>query len=282
VDQLYSDAEWDLRLGRDAPCSGNCPDTPRYSCRRNGKVRQRLSAGHFPPPEPPAKRLLPLTRSAASQDALHADIFIQIRPVDPLAACNETPVGALGGRPVCQARVPGEWRGDRPAIRKVTRASLLTPTICASAPLNSIPEVRMPRPQPKKPRFPRPVFRCVRFPPGQSRGFSPNGPVPAKTSPLSFPAPHSRREVRLGPPSKRGMAPREERLATYPSLHGQEADWRGPESQSGPTQGLAGHRLDGAADTVMCVGEANVYGLVASIVSIRCRGRRRQAFPRSG
>src|ERR1019366_6679161 len=79
----------------------------------------------------------------------------------------------------------------------------------------------------RKPRFPRPVSRCFQSPPGRSHVSSPSGPVPAKSSPFPLPARHARGEAHLDPPSKRitGTAPREERLATYPSVHGQSAEW---------------------------------------------------------
>jgi hypothetical protein len=78
--------------------------------------------------EPAAKRLLRLTRSTAGQKALHADIFIQIRPVDPLATRDETPVGAFHSRPVCQTGEPGQWHGDGPTIRQVYNQRVIADT----------------------------------------------------------------------------------------------------------------------------------------------------------
>src|SRR5207245_768778 len=94
----------------------------------------------------------------------------------------------------------------------------------------------------KEPCFPQPVSRYVQFPPARSRGSSPNGQVPAKTSPFPPPARHARGEAHLGPPSRKtaGMAPREEPSATYPSVHGQRTDLcnsaDGPVSQDRPVR----------------------------------------------
>jgi hypothetical protein len=182
--------------------------------------------GRFPPLEPPAERLLRLTRSATSQETLHADIFIQIRPVDPLATGNETPVGPLRRRPVRQTRKPGEWHRDCPAIRKFRDQSILAYSCALGLCIPKVsPRSTHAMTSTKRPRFPRPVFRSVQFPPGRNRGSSPSGPVPAKTSPFPLTARHARWAVRLDPPNRRriGMAPREERLATYSSVHGKWA-----------------------------------------------------------
>ena len=185
-------------------------------------------AGRFPPLEPSPKRLLRLTRSTTRQKTLHADVFIQTWPVDPLATGNETPVGPLRRCPVRQTREPRKWHGDRPAIRKFRDQSIVAHTYAlGQCFLEFSPRSTHAMTSTKRPRFPRPVFRYVQFPPGRSRGCSPGGLVPARTSPFRLPARHARGEAHLDPPSKRtaGMAPREERLATYPSVHGQYADW---------------------------------------------------------
>lgn len=166
-------------------------------------------AGRFPTLEPPAKRLLRLTRSATSQETLHADIFIQIRPVDTLATGNETPVGPLRRCPMRQTRKPGEGHRNRPAIRKFRDQSIIAYTCALGLCVPKFsPRSTHAMTSTKRPRFPRPAVRYVQFPPGQSLGSSPSGPVPAKTSPFPLPARHARGAVRLDPPNNRttGMA----------------------------------------------------------------------------
>ena len=85
-------------------------------------------AGRFPPLEPSPKRLLRLTRSTTRQKTLHADVFIQTWPVDPLATGNETPVGPLRRCPVRQTWEPRKWHRDRPAIRKFRDQSIVAHT----------------------------------------------------------------------------------------------------------------------------------------------------------
>ncbi len=138
--------------------------------------------------EPAAKRLLRFARSTACQKALYADIFIQLRPVDTLAAGNQTPVGPLRRRPVRQPREPCEWHRDRPAIGKLHDQRIFTQTYAlgkcfpefSARSTHAITSTR-------EPRFPRPVFQYVQFPPCRSHGSSPNGPVPANTSLCLFP-----------------------------------------------------------------------------------------------
>src|SRR6266478_3046842 len=64
-------------------------------------------------------------RSATRQETIHADIFVQIRPVDPLATGNQTPVSPLRRCPVRQTREPRERNRDRSAIRKVGHQSIV-------------------------------------------------------------------------------------------------------------------------------------------------------------
>jgi len=66
-----------------------------------------------------SKRLLRLTGPAVEQETFDADIFVQIRPMNSLAAGDQTPVGALRWRPTHQTREPRDRDPNRPAIRKV-------------------------------------------------------------------------------------------------------------------------------------------------------------------
>jgi hypothetical protein len=122
-------------------------------------------AGRFPPLEPPAKRLLRLTRPATRYETLHTDIFIQIWPVDPLATGNEPPVGPLRRCPVRQAGEPREWHRDRPAIRKFRDQSIIAHTYAQGQRFSEFsPRSTHAMTLTKKPRLPRPVFRYVQFP----------------------------------------------------------------------------------------------------------------------
>src|ERR1035438_131943 len=185
--------------------------------------------GQFPPLQPSAKRFLRLTRPATRQETLHADIFIQIWPVDPLATGNQTPVGPLRRCPMRQTREPPEWHRDCPAICEFCLQSVIAHIYALGQCFPEFsPQSTHAMTSTRKPRSPRPVLRYVQFPRGRCHGSSQNEPVPARTSPFPLPARHARGEAPLDPPSKRtaGMAPRVERLATYPSVHGQYPDWR--------------------------------------------------------
>ena len=81
--------------------------------------------------KPPAKRVLRLAGSATRQEALDTDIFIKIRPVDPLAS------RAMRRQFARSAEVPCANRGNqasgtvivRPSVSSATRASSLTLTL---------------------------------------------------------------------------------------------------------------------------------------------------------
>ena len=60
-----------------------------------------------------------LARCAACEQAFDTDIFIQIRPVNPLAPRDQSPVVPLGGFAVRKAWKPGERSRDGPCVREV-------------------------------------------------------------------------------------------------------------------------------------------------------------------
>src|ERR1019366_3387024 len=60
--------------------------------------------------------------------AFHADILVQVRPVDSRAAANETPIASLRRCPVRQTREPGQRHGNRPTIVKVDDQRLVART----------------------------------------------------------------------------------------------------------------------------------------------------------
>ncbi len=55
----------------------------------------------------------------ARQEALHTDIFVQIRPVDSYPAADETPMGSFRRCPVRQAREPSQRHSDGPTVGKI-------------------------------------------------------------------------------------------------------------------------------------------------------------------
>ena len=122
-----------------------------------GRPAFALLACRFPPLEPSPKRLLRLTRSTTRQETLHADVFIQTWPVDPLATGNETPVGPLRRCPVRQTREPRKWHRDRPAIRKFRDQGVIAYTCALSLCVPKFsPRSTHAMTSTKKPRFPRP------------------------------------------------------------------------------------------------------------------------------
>src|SRR5687768_3418194 len=69
--------------------------------------------------EPPLQGGLALAGGAAGENALDADVLVQVGPVDAGAPADQPPVGALGRGPVSEARVPRQRRRDRPTITQL-------------------------------------------------------------------------------------------------------------------------------------------------------------------
>jgi len=75
--------------------------------------------GLRPAIEPALKRSLGFTGPPPRQEALNANVLIQIRPVNSFAVADKSPVGALNMCPMRQSWEPGERRRDGPAIHQV-------------------------------------------------------------------------------------------------------------------------------------------------------------------
>jgi hypothetical protein len=169
--------------------------------------------------EPPSKRRLSLAGPPARQQAFHADILVQVRPVDPSAAANTTPIGSLGRCPVRQTWKPSQRYSNCPAIGKIHDQRLVARSHALS---NRFPEFNSrsthAMPSPITPRFPQQEPQSSESPCVQSRGSTPGVLNRARTWPRTPPAPREHRAARLDPPSRRktGMARIEELSATLP------------------------------------------------------------------
>jgi hypothetical protein len=67
------------------------------------------SVAWLPSLEPLPEGFVALARFAARQQALNADILVQIWPMNTFAVRYQSPVLALQERSVSQPRKPGEW-----------------------------------------------------------------------------------------------------------------------------------------------------------------------------
>ena len=153
---------------------------------------RRSSSGRFPPLEPAAQRLLRLTRSTTSQEASHADVFIQVGPVDSLAATNETPVCTFRASPMRQARKPSERHCNCPAISEIDGEIIIArPYALGQCQAMFIFRSTHAMTSATDLRFLPPVLRYVRSPNGGSRDCFPAVSVPAKPSLSVLLAPHA-------------------------------------------------------------------------------------------
>src|SRR5436309_2054595 len=76
--------------------------------------------------EPAMQRLLVLTGRSSQDQVLDADVLVEIRPVNPLAAPDQTPVAPLVRSAMQQAWIPCEGHRDRPPIVQVNRQGVFT------------------------------------------------------------------------------------------------------------------------------------------------------------
>ena len=65
---------------------------------------------------PLLKRFLAFPGRLAVDQIFGADIFIQVRPVDPFPISDQSPIGAFCGCAMQKARIPVQRYGDRPTI----------------------------------------------------------------------------------------------------------------------------------------------------------------------
>ena len=54
-----------------------------------------------------------------TQQALSAQVFVNIRPMDSVTAARQLPMVALLWRRVCKSRIPRQWNGYRAPIHQI-------------------------------------------------------------------------------------------------------------------------------------------------------------------
>ena len=69
--------------------------------------------------EPALERGRRFTRSPPREQAVHAHVLIQARPVDSLSFTDQPPLRALGRRPVQEPRIPRDRHGEAAPIGEV-------------------------------------------------------------------------------------------------------------------------------------------------------------------
>jgi len=75
--------------------------------------------------EPTFQRRLTFAGRLAGQEIVHADVFIQVRPVDPASVADQSPVTALVGRAVRQTRIPNDGRGNLATVGQIDEHRLV-------------------------------------------------------------------------------------------------------------------------------------------------------------
>lgn len=83
-----------------------------------------LSASRSAGVEPTLEGALCLGGRAAGKKASHANVFVEIGPVDAFAAPDQAPVHTLRGRAMGKTRVPGQGHADGSAVDEIDDQSL--------------------------------------------------------------------------------------------------------------------------------------------------------------
>ena len=70
----------------------------------------------LPPLEPALERARTFCGLFAKQQSFNTDIFIQIRPMDPVTGATNLEIGALGGCAIRQTRIPANRNRDSATV----------------------------------------------------------------------------------------------------------------------------------------------------------------------
>ena len=54
-----------------------------------------------------------------SEEIVHTDVLVELRPVNAVTAADEFPLGLFGGSPMSQPGVPRDGNGHRPTVNQV-------------------------------------------------------------------------------------------------------------------------------------------------------------------
>jgi hypothetical protein len=68
---------------------------------------------------------LAFSRGLAEKQIANTDIFVQVRPMNSFSSADEAPAAALLSHTVQKPRIPSQRNGNRPAIGKLHRQSVL-------------------------------------------------------------------------------------------------------------------------------------------------------------
>jgi len=79
----------------------------------------------FRPLRPAGLSPVTFAGTMSRQQAGHADVLVEIGPMDPLTPADQSPVGALGRCPMGQARIPRQRHRHGTAVRKVDHECVL-------------------------------------------------------------------------------------------------------------------------------------------------------------
>lgn len=69
----------------------------------------------------------------AEDQILHADVLVQLLPVNTSPTSDQSPVLPFLGRPVAQTRIPGKWSRNRATIGKFRDQKIVGNSQCRHA-----------------------------------------------------------------------------------------------------------------------------------------------------
>ena len=69
--------------------------------------------------QPFFERLLALARRLPREEPLHADVLVEIGPVDSFTVANEPPFFLFLRASMSEARIPGDRKQDRAAVAQI-------------------------------------------------------------------------------------------------------------------------------------------------------------------
>ena len=155
--------------------------------------RSRSSSGSVRTPivEPSFQRRLALGRRLAENEVFHANVLVQLRPVNSATISDESPILPFLCCPMAKAWKPGQRNGNRATIREFSTDRVIRNDECSHADVLSVNRGRSHSRYPSIEGDVRLQFaRAAAIPLPRSPRYVPGGRGQAKTSPRSRHVPH--------------------------------------------------------------------------------------------
>ena len=116
------DSGWSIRGGK--RLVGQSAATPGYRA-HPGSGQRRPNGALAPSFEPALERALAFLSGTSGNQPLHAEVFVQVGPMNAFTGADQFPVVAFGPGRVDQPRIPSQRDRDGATVRKLSLKGVL-------------------------------------------------------------------------------------------------------------------------------------------------------------